>query len=192
MCVLQAILSATARPQGNSDAGLSAATARGTTVVPIDEPDCQKGGDAATSADSNDSGNPAVQVLKVSCCFIVDIISEVVSGSRFEVFTASFGTPVYVGVRVSVHVCFCDCIGRVCGLLTCLQVGVAELAPTSVTEYAWRVKLAMKPPKDPVKFSENATVKSEVEVSAGPHQQCQGSVRVRDVIHSNAPATCRT
>jgi hypothetical protein len=33
-----------------------------------------------------------------------------------------------------------------------------------VTEYAWRVKFAMKPPKDPVKFSDNATVKSEVEV----------------------------
>lgn len=33
-----------------------------------------------------------------------------------------------------------------------------------MTEYAWRVKFAMKPPKDPVKFSENATVKSEVEV----------------------------
>lgn len=51
--------------------------------------------------------------------------------------------------------------------LVCLQVAVADLAPTSVTEYAWRVKLAMKPPKDPVKFSENATVKSDVEVGAG-------------------------
>lgn len=46
----------------------------------------------------------------------------------------------------------------------CVQVSVDQLAPTSVTEYAWRVKYAMKPPKDAMKYSENATVKSEVEV----------------------------
>lgn len=45
-----------------------------------------------------------------------------------------------------------------------MQVAVDQLAPTSVTEYAWRVKFGMKPPKDAVKYSENATVKSEVEV----------------------------
>lgn len=46
-----------------------------------------------------------------------------------------------------------------------LQVGVSDLAPTQVVEYAWGVKFAMTPPKAGVKFSENATVKSEVEVS---------------------------
>lgn len=66
-CVLQAILTATARPQGISDTGVqSALSVVGTAVVPIDEPGCQKEGSvAAGSADDGGSGNPAVQVLKV-------------------------------------------------------------------------------------------------------------------------------
>jgi hypothetical protein len=62
----QAILTATARPQGVSNSGVaSAVSVVGTTVVPIDEPDCQKGGSGATAADDGGDGNPAVQVLQV-------------------------------------------------------------------------------------------------------------------------------
>lgn len=69
----QAILTATARPQGLTNSGVaSAVSVVGTTVVPIDEPDCQKEGRAAAAADDGGDGNPAVQVLKVggvSFCF---------------------------------------------------------------------------------------------------------------------------
>lgn len=49
------------------------------------------------------------------------------------------------------------------------------MAPTSVTEYAWALKFNMKPGKDGgVKFSESATIKSELEVSFGKtlHRCC--------------------
>jgi len=49
-------------------------------------------------------------------------------------------------------------------LCACCQVEVSDLAPSSVTEYAWRVKFAVKHAQKSVKFSENATLKSEVEV----------------------------
>jgi hypothetical protein len=77
----QAILTATAKPQNITDAGLAAALAsRGTTVVPIEEPYCRAaaangtlgGGGAAAAAAAAAAvvggGNPAVQALQVGCC----------------------------------------------------------------------------------------------------------------------------
>jgi hypothetical protein len=67
--------------------------------------------------------------------------------------------------------------------MMCVQVDVGQLAPTSVTEYAWRVKFAMKPPKEAVKYSENATVNSEVEVR--PQGEGEG---VTDCVAHPVPA----
>lgn len=73
----QAILTATARPQGLTNSGVaSAVSVVGTTVVPIDEPDCQKEGGAAAAADDGGDGNPAVQVLKVRGVFLSPFLTR--------------------------------------------------------------------------------------------------------------------
>jgi hypothetical protein len=61
-------------------------------------------------------------------------------------------------------------------LLTQQQVEIAELAPSSVTEYVWRIgKFGMKPAgrgvNASVNFAANATLRSELEVRV---RGCEG------------------
>jgi hypothetical protein len=151
------LLTASAKPQNVTDSGLAAATAsKGSLVVAIDEPACSGPGGAASAAAAagveGSSGNPAVQVIKVSLCWCV--LSCVCWLGCSQVLVAGAST-VGLSIKHTSHVPHTR---------LCPQVEVGELAPSSVTEYAWRLKFTMAPPKDGVKFSDNATVKNTLEV----------------------------